>query len=142
MSNDSRQPPRIPSVPGVKRRTEPQAHPIPLVVRAQTAAPIVEADDEITGNHAGDELATLRSHRPTNERIGRLEGKHDKLDDIVRGIDRRLSTQDGQLDQLVKIGVRAEERDITKARLDRPVKIITAVFVGIASVIVALKELL
>lgn len=103
----------------------------------------------ITGVHTGAELAELREHRPTNQRIGRLEVKHDKLDDIVRGIDRRLSNQDGQLDQLVQIGVRAEHREVekaklevAKAKLDRPLKIIQAAFVGAVSIIVALKELL
>jgi len=43
------------------------------------AAAVKEREDEITGRHAGEELAALRALRPNDERIGRLELKHDEL---------------------------------------------------------------
>ncbi len=49
--------------------------------------------DEITGKHAGVELAELRAMRPTDERIGRLETKHDQLATEVRTKNDQFATE-------------------------------------------------
>lgn len=47
-------------------------------VAPQVAVP-GEVFDEATGSYEGEALAQIRARRPTDERIGRLERKHDQL---------------------------------------------------------------
>lgn len=50
----------------------------PQGVAAQLAVP-VELEEDVTGRYEGDELRSMRSRRSSEERISRLEGKHDGL---------------------------------------------------------------
>lgn len=45
--------------------------------------PALVEEDEFTGRYEGEELQTRRAGRSMNERIGRLETKHDSLTSIV-----------------------------------------------------------
>ena len=55
--------------------------------------------DEVTGQHDGDELRTLRAKRSTGERLERLEVKHDEL---VKKVDDHRDAADRRHDSLVK----------------------------------------
>lgn len=61
-----------------KRERESSSH--------ESAVPDPFDAEEITGRLAGDELAEARAQRPSNDRIGRLEEKHDALADEVIGV--------------------------------------------------------
>lgn len=52
--------------------------------------------EEVTGVLEGDDLRTARSHRPTDERIFRLEEKHDVLDAKVDRIEVAVADMGGQ----------------------------------------------
>ncbi len=52
----------------------------PAHVRAQTAPPVEEIEEEVTGQHSGEELRKMRARRTTGERVDRLEVKHDHSD--------------------------------------------------------------
>jgi outer membrane murein-binding lipoprotein Lpp len=56
-----------------KHATPPQGYP-------------VFVGEEVTGAYEGDELREIRSRRPTDKRIERLEDKHDELRSDVREI--------------------------------------------------------
>lgn len=43
----------------------------------------VELPEDITGQYEGEERKMYRNKRPTDERVERLEDKHDKLDDKI-----------------------------------------------------------
>lgn len=70
---DDRKPPRAQTQPRVNRDDYVEKH---------EAVP-AEMPHEITGQYAGEELRAIRSRRPTDERIERLEDKHDALHEIV-----------------------------------------------------------
>ncbi len=59
--------------PPGKRRSQPHAIAVPVA-----GAP-VEIAEEVTGVMSGPELRDARARRPTDERIGRLETKHDEV---------------------------------------------------------------
>jgi hypothetical protein len=69
------------------RKTPPRSFAVPEPI-----------EDEVTGKCEGDDLARLRGKRPTDERVSRLETKHDKLDDKVDAIDSKMSRMEGKLD--------------------------------------------
>ena len=66
---------------------------------ASSGAPAfaVEAVDEVTGKHDGDELAALRAMRPPEDRLDRLERKHDKLADDVGDVRESMGRIEGTL---------------------------------------------
>lgn len=59
------------------------------------ATPVFE---EITGRFEGEELELARARRPTEERIARLEQKHDSLDEKVDRIDVAVAGIAGQME--------------------------------------------
>ena len=76
------------------------------------------ASEEITGRLQGEELMEARAHRPTDERIGRLEQKHDQLAQEVGGVRVEVAKMSGKLEvlpQLVdavkEVGKHANERE-------------------------------
>lgn len=94
----------------------------PPAVRAQTAPP-VHVDDDYTGRLEGPELAAARAKRPTNERVGHLEGKHDALVKTVEHLGDKhqelavvVANQDGKLDAILAHSEEsAKERDRRRA---------------------------
>jgi hypothetical protein len=56
--------------------------------------------EEVTGQYEGEELAQARAKRPTDERIARLEQKHDSLDGMVNDMRVELGNVSGKLDVL------------------------------------------
>jgi hypothetical protein len=93
-----------------------------------TPSPGVPAfiDEEITSQYAGEELRALRRKRPTDERIARLEDKHDKLDGKVDGIAERAARMEGKLDTALSLIV-PEQGKTARAHIDSRTKIIIAV---------------
>lgn len=63
----------------------------------ERAAPSVEISDEVTGKHDGDELRELRRKRPTDERIERLEDKHDSLVRVVGDFRADMGSKVGEM---------------------------------------------
>ncbi len=101
-----------------KRRTPPGGYPVPAHVRAQTAPPVEYVQDEVTGNHVGEDLRIARARRSTDERIGRLEDKHDVLAAVVGDVREAVGTMSGQLEVLPRLidiiersASRAEQRE-------------------------------
>jgi hypothetical protein len=82
------------------------------------AVPSGEFDvDEITGRHAGDELKSLRSTRPPEERLTRLEDKHDVVISKLSDHEGKLGRIEGKLDGLdgnVQILVDLARRDAVR----------------------------
>src|SRR5678815_5540206 len=58
-----------------------------------------EWDEDITGKYEGQELEQARAKRPTDERIKRLEVKHDKLDEKVDRIELTLTRVDARSEE-------------------------------------------
>ena len=101
--------------------------------RREVAVPI-ELPDEITGKHEGEELKMYRSKRPTEERIERLEDKHDALDakhdtlaSSVHKIDTNISEMRGEMKILPRLvdaledaakGTREREHVTLTAKVD------------------------
>ena len=75
-------------MPGVtpKRRTEPMGHEVPAIVRAQTARPLEEMAQEVTGVHTGEALKQMRAARPTEQRFEHIEGRIDGLSEHVNTV--------------------------------------------------------
>jgi len=71
----------------------------PLNVRAQSAAPAEQFDDYTGRLELGsEELRQARAKRPTDERIGRLEDKHDALSADVTKVREGVGRIEGRLD--------------------------------------------
>jgi len=84
----------------------------------ESAVPEVRfPEEEITGRLQGEELAQARERRPTDERIGRLEQKHDQLANEVGGVRVAVATMAGKLEvlpELVKV-----VKDVAERAADR-----------------------
>ena len=50
-----------------------------IAARKERESVPVECEEDVTGRYEGDELRSMRSRRSSEERISRLEGKHDGL---------------------------------------------------------------
>lgn len=97
-------------------------------------------EDEVTGQYQGDELKAMRSKRPTNQRLSRLEQKHDDLS-------RDVSEIKGGVGAILKLSAEAadarekrEQREAVEraSRRVQVVPIIKALGVAIALVLAAL----
>lgn len=93
-----------------------------LAERKRRESAPVEVDEEVTGKHEGDELARLRAQRPTDQRIARLEEKHDDLSKSV-------SRMEGKLDTAIDfIKVKASEDGMTaRSRISTNGKVMIAI---------------
>lgn len=81
---------------------ERESHPIP---------PIIE--DEVTGKYEGDELDARRAKRPTDERLKRLEDKHDALDakvDVIAGDVQKINGELTHVPRLINLLERSLEQ--------------------------------
>lgn len=83
---------------GAAKRRTPRAG----VAITPQAVP-VEVPDEVTGNYEGDELRAIRSRRSTDERIGRLEDKHDELRAVVGETREDVSAMRGEMKALPRL---------------------------------------
>jgi hypothetical protein len=64
--------------------------------------PVPEFGD-ITGQYEGVDLARARAKRPTEDRLGRLETKHDDLAKVVGALEKGVANIDGKLDVLPQL---------------------------------------
>jgi hypothetical protein len=123
----------LPEVKLPKRISEPRGYPI---IERQSTQRDIDRDrrtpkhgraitgpfeEDITGKYQGADLDTARARRPTDERISRLEKKHDSLDDKVDRIDVAVATIAGKMDVIPDlIGTLRDElkssRDIERVR--------------------------
>jgi uncharacterized protein YhaN len=79
-----------------------------------------EVEDDVTGQHAGEELRAMRARRPTPERIQRLEDKHDALHEVVtetRVMVGQISTKLEALPRLEAAVERSVERNAQREQL-------------------------
>lgn len=105
--------------------------------RGRDSVPVM-VDEEITGKHDGDELAQLRSQRPTDQRVARLEAKHDELAKSV-------SRMEGKLDTAIDfIKVKASEDGRTaRTRISTNGKVLIAIATAaIGAVVTVLTQVL
>ena len=119
-----------------------------MAARRERAEPVSNVvDEEITGRHAGAELHSRRARRPTDQRLERLEDKHDDLVVIVTRIEVSHGEMTGKLDTLVDLaGAAAVEREkraeLEAAERERArkhiVPIIKAIGVALALIVAAL----
>jgi hypothetical protein len=104
--------------------------------REREAAPF-EVEPEITGNYDGAELDEMRRKRPTDERIGRLEQKHDSLvrtvTDFRVDIGSRVGEMSGKLDTVLAhvTASHREQQATERVRIGSRAKVI----VGVATAI-------
>jgi hypothetical protein len=117
-----------------------------MVSRRERAAGAVSnvVDEEITGRHEGAMLHSLRARRPTDQRLERLEDKHDGLVVIVTRIEVSHGEMTGKLDTLVDLaGAAAVEREkraeLEAAERERARKHIVPIIkaIGIALALIA-----
>ncbi len=115
--------------------------------RARSEAVPVTFDDELTGQHEGEELRRMRAKRPTDQRLQRLEDKHDELRDIVTRIEVTHGEMNGKLDTIVDMAgaeavartARAEaEAAERERRRTHIVPVIKAIGVAIAMIVAAI----
>jgi outer membrane murein-binding lipoprotein Lpp len=115
---DSKKPPSFSPPPSRKQRmqsqTERDHEGFAAKKERESAVPEVRfPEEEITGKLQGEELAQARERRPTDERIGRLEQKHDQLASEVGGVRVAVATMAGKLEvlpELVKVVKDSAER--------------------------------
>lgn len=99
-----------------------------------------DADEEITGVHEGAELARLRARRRTDERIARLEEKHDTLSAAVSDVRVTVGEMSGKLDTVLShvIAAHQEQAKIEHARISSRARVIVGVASALAAVIGAI----
>lgn len=112
--------------------------------REREAAPACEADDAVTGKYEGPELDEKRAEREPEERIARLEKKHDAL---VLEVRTGYAGMNAKLDTIIELAGAAQAERENKAERDARIAlakhkslpaIIKAVGIAIALVIAAL----
>ena len=95
--------------------------------------------EEATGRYDGDELRAIRSKRPTDERIARLEDKHDELVATVTDVRVSIGAMSGKLDAF--LGTISEERKQQHAteqvRIGSRAKVIVAIVGAISAAVAA-----
>ena len=91
----------------------------------------VEIDPEQTDQHDCSSEALARRVRRQSSAIAKLQDGHIELI-------KSQAVQTGMLVEIRQASIRAEEREITKLRLNRPVAIITAIGVAAVAIITAL----
>lgn len=107
------------SPPPIKRHQSQTERDIAgFAARKERDAAPVEIPMEITENYTGDQLKEMRAKRPTDERIGRLEEKHDKLSEAV-------FRMEGKLDTALSVIV-PEAHKTERHRMDSRTKVILA----------------
>jgi hypothetical protein len=87
-----------PSTPARRHQTADERDAQSYAARREREAAVQTfASDEVTGQHTGEELRVARSHRPTGERLERLEDKHDGLVGSVTRIEVSVAEMRGEL---------------------------------------------
>ena len=89
----------------------------PAHVRAESPRP-ENFDDPITGSYEGEELARMRSKRPSEQRIAILEGKHDDLSKTVQSMRLLVVEIDTKQDLTLAAMERIEQRQHVKFEAD------------------------
>lgn len=104
---------------------------------SQSAAPTVEISGEITGNYTGPELLAMRSKRGTDERIGRLEEKHDTLVETVTEVRLDVREMRAEVRTLVKHveASLSEQHKTERVRIDSRTKLMIAVVGAVGTAI-------
>lgn len=68
----------------------------------------VSCDEDVTGRYTGEELAEMRGRRTTEQRIARIEEKHDRLSDAVSELAVTSGKMEGKLSTLVELASKAD----------------------------------
>lgn len=121
----------------------------------------IQADPEETSPHQTDEeRASIRRKRPTQERIEKLEVKHDVLSAAIAATQMTHARMDGKLDTLVELAAAsaaererragadaeaatkraADEKDATERARKHLIALIGALAAGAAIVIAAMAQ--
>lgn len=93
--------------------------------------------EEATGVVQGEALKDIRRKRPTDERIERLENKHDAVDTKVDAIGERVARMEGTVNAIASVIVpeRREVHTTARARIDSRTKVIIAVVGAVGTAI-------
>ena len=93
--------------------------------------------EDVTGQYQGEELARFRARRPTDERIGRLEAKHDKLVETVGAVDKTVANMAGKLETFLETiaADRREQHQTERMRIGSRAKVIIAIVGAIGKAI-------
>ena len=95
MPDDPKKPPGVPTIRITETSRAVQHRDHRRQPEPEAATPVF-VPEEVTGNYEGDELKKMRARRPTDERLTRLEDKHDVLDAKVDGIAVDVAGMKGQ----------------------------------------------
>jgi hypothetical protein len=119
----------------------------PAGVRAQTASPTVEVDEDVTGKHElGEvdehELATLRAKRPTDERLARLEAKNDQLVAKLIDLATHRTTVTVEVDKARAIDDIEQDRKDREAARDFKIRLGALVIAGLTGLGMAIAAFL
>lgn len=85
--------------------------------------------DDITGKYEGEELKAQRAKRGTDDRIARLEAKHDGLDAKVDRIEISVATINGKMDMIPALITNLTD-ELKVRREDDRIKLTTTLDVG------------
>lgn len=105
--------------------------------KERDAAPTVEISGEITGRYDGDELLQMRSKRPTDERIAKLEAKHDTLVETVTEVRLDVREMRAEVRTLVKHVELAlsEQHKTERVRISSRAKLMIAIVGAVGTAI-------
>jgi hypothetical protein len=122
----------------------------PAGIRAQTASPVVEMDDDPTGQHElghidEKQLAEARAKRPTDERMARLiaklEARNDELTQKLLELVTVKATVNVKIDEKRSLADIEEDREDRKASRDFKIRLgalVLAGLTGLGAVVAAL----
>jgi hypothetical protein len=115
-----------------------------LIGRKTPARGVEFSNEPVTGVYEGEELARIRARRPTDERIGRLEDKHDKLVGTVTEARLDIAEMRAEVRTLIKHVESAltESHRTERVRIGSRAKVIVAVVGAIGALAGVLGTLL
>ena len=92
--------------------------------------------EDVTGQYQGEELARFRARRPTDERIGRLEAKHDKLVETVGAVDKTVANMAGKLETFLETiaADRLAAHQTERVRIGSRAKVIVGIATAVGAV--------
>jgi hypothetical protein len=103
MSTDDDTTPKLAATPARRVQSQTERDASGLAARREREGRVMAlADEEVTGNHQGDELRALRSRRPTPQRIAHIEERVDGVITTISEWRGEVSKQMGELTGEVK----------------------------------------
>lgn len=109
-------------VPPKRLQTQTERDEASWAARKEREATPEPVDEDVTGQYSGEALRVMRSRRPTDRRLGRLEEKHDELSEELTKLRIQQGATDSKVDTLLDLATKAEsarqEREDRETRAD------------------------